>query len=325
MSLATKYRPKGFSEVAGQDNVVETLVTEVTSGNVKQAYLFVGRSGGGKTTVARILANAVNSFVIELDAASNGSVESIRNLLTAVKTRPIGHEYTVVILDEAHSISQAAAQSLLLTLEQPPKHLIFILCTTEVDKIPQPIYNRCEVFEFVNISVEQIKNKLQYICIEEQFEYSVEALLTIAKLADGSMRQAITYLEKCSSSIIGVGNVKQILLADSYDNYLNLIYAVFDEKHEVVAQLVQNVNNIDKYVAGLFSFILDIDIYMATKNSKLIDTPEVYIEDFNNFSKGEVIQIKKLRNILLDLQFKGRNNPILKQLLIATLYKFMED
>lgn len=325
MSLATKYRPEGFTEIYGQENVVNTLVTELKNNTIKQAYLFVGKTGNGKTSTARVLAKKLDSFIIELDAASNGSVECIKELLNTVKTRPIGYDHIVVILDEIQSISYSAFSVLLKILEHPPKHLIFILCTTEVNKIPQPIYNRCEVLDFTNISVEAIYKRLVYICTEEHMDYTGEAISMIAKLADGSMRQAITYLEQCSSSLIGVGNVKQILLADSYDNYLNLIYAVFDEKYDTVAQLIQNVNNIDKYITGLFSFVLDINIYILTKNTKLIGTPECYAEDFDNFSKREIIQIKQLRDILLKLQFEGRNNPILKQLLIATLYKFMEE
>lgn len=324
MSLATKYRPTKFKEVIGQDYTIGVLEAEVISHEVKHAYLFVGKSGCGKSSVSRILANSVDSFTIELDAASNGSVESIRTLLNTVKTKPLDHKYTVVILDESQALSQAAVQTLLKTLELPPKHLIFILCTTEVDKIPQPIYNRCEVFEFVFIPTESIVDRLRYICIKEHFDYSPEALEMIARLADGSMRQAITYLERCSTKSITIETVKEILLADSYDNYLNLIYATLDKEYDKVAQLIQNVNNIDKYLTGLFSFVLDINIYLLTKSEKLISTPVCYTDDFNRLTKKEFSQIKQLRNILLYVQFEGRNNPILKQILIAELYKFME-
>lgn len=325
MSLATKYRPADFNEVVGQDNVIKTLIAEVLDHNVKQAYLFVGKTGSGKTTTARILAHKIDSHIIEIDAASNNSVESIRTLLDSVKTRPLTHDYTVVILDECHTLSQVAVQTLLKTLEQPPKHLVFILCTTEVDKVPQTIYNRCEVFEFVNVPIEKIQERLRYICSKEHFEYKAEAVNMIAKLSDGSVRQAISYLEQCSSLPITVETVKQVLLADSYDNYLNLVYAILDKEYDTIVQLVQNVNNIDKYVTGLFSFVLDISIYLSTKNTKLINVPDVYTEDFDKLTNKDVVKINKLRNILLDLQFEGRDNPILKQLLIACLYKFMEE
>ena len=220
MSLATKYRPKDFNEVVGQDIVVNTIKKELENNNIKQSYLFVGKSGCGKSTTARIIASKANGEITEVDAASNNSAESIKQLLDSVKTRPLFYKQHVVILDEIQCLSQQAIQKLLLTLEQPPKHLIFILCTTEVDKIPQTIYNRCEVFEFVNVPADKIIQRLMYICDKENFVYNEEALKMIARLADGSMRQAISYLEQCSSSDITIDTVKQILLADSYDNYL---------------------------------------------------------------------------------------------------------
>lgn len=324
MSLATKYRPKDFDEVVGQDIVVNTIKKELKNNNIKQSYLFVGKSGCGKSSLSRIVALKTNGETTEVDAASNNSAEAIKTLLDSVKTRPLLYEYHVVRLDEIQCLSVQAIQKLLLTLEQPPKHLIFILCTTEVDKIPQTIYNRCEVFEFVSIPVDKIKQRLMYICDKENFVYNEEALKMIARLADGSMRQAISYLEQCSSSDITIDTVKQILLADSYDNYLNLVYAILDKEKDKVVRLVKGANNIDKYIMGLFSFILDISIYSSTNDINLISVPEIYAEDFSKLDKKDIKEINKLRNILLDLQFEGKGSPILKQMLIATLYKFIE-
>lgn len=323
MSLATKYRPTDFKDLVGQEKVTTILINELKTHTTKQAYLFVGGSGEGKTSSARILANALDSNIIEIDVASNNSAEAMRILVDSVRTRPISYKYTVVILDEFHTISQQASQVLLKIIEQPPKHLIFILCTTEGNKVPQTIYNRCEIFEFVSIGVKQIQQRLKYICEQEQFEFEEQALFIIANMSDGSMRQAISYLEQCSTVPITIESVKKILCADTYDNYLNLVYAVLDGDYETVVRLIKNVYDINKYVAGLFSFVLDISIYNKTKNVKLISIPSIYSEDFDKFTTEEQFGIEKLCEMLLDLQFEGRDNPLLKQLLVASLYRLM--
>lgn len=323
MSLATKYRPTTFDDVVGQEKVTTILTKEIQSKTTKQAYLFVGKTGSGKSTSSRILANTLDSEILEIDAASNNSAEAMRTLLESVKTRPLTHKYIVVILDECHVLGQIAVQTLLKTIEETPKHLIFILCTTEGNKIPQTIYNRCEVFEFVSVPIDKIEQRLEYICKQEQFTYEKEALSIIANMADGSMRQAISYLEQCSTMPITTQTVKQVLCADTYDNYLNLIYAILDDDYEAVVKLIKNVYDIDKYVAGLFSFVLDMNIYFKTKNVKLLSIPSVYAEDFDEFTQGERYDIENLCEMLLDLQFEGRDNPLLKQLLIASLYRTM--
>ena len=144
MDLANKYRPQKLDDVVGQSAITKVLKNELKNNKLRQQYLFVGNTGSGKTTTARILAKAVNGQVFEIDAASHSGVEDIRALIETITIRPMGVDHTVVILDEVHGLSNKAVQTLLLTLEKPPKHVIFILCTTEADKVPDTIKNRCE-------------------------------------------------------------------------------------------------------------------------------------------------------------------------------------
>lgn len=317
MSLATKYRPTTFEEVIGQETIVDSL----KNSDIKQSYLFVGKTGCGKSSCARILAKTINAHVIEIDTASTNSAESMRNLIDSVKQKPITNDYIVVILDEVHCISQQASQVLLLTLEQPPKHLIFILCTTEVDKIPKTIYNRCTVYEFTPISGDKIKERLEEICKQENLKYEDNALWVIAHRADGSMRQAISYLEQCSYKDITADNVKSILVADSFDTYLNLFYAIVDNNIKDIVTIVNRVSNIDKFTEQFFCFILDMSIYIKTNNMELTDIPYIYKTDFDDFNAMDKQFAEILKDELLKLQYEGRNSPILKNLLIAVLMK----
>ena len=258
MSLATKYRPLDFTDVVGQEVVTETLQAELEQNKVKHAYIFMGKTGAGKTTISRILANKLDSHIIEIDVASNNSAEAMRNLIQDVKNKPILHKYTVVILDEAHSASNQAMQALLKVLEQPPKHLIFILCTTEGNKLPTTIYNRCEVFEFTPVSEELIQKRLRQVCELEHIEATETALSVIATLADGSVRQAIANLEQCTSAPkVTTQVVRQYLLADSYDGYLNTLYYVLDKQLDLLMEKINQISNVEKFVNDLiFLFIV---------------------------------------------------------------------
>ena len=324
MNLANKYRPSTFKDIVEQSNTKSILMKEIAENNIKPAYMFVGHTGVSKTTTSRVFANSINSNIIELDAASNNSAEKVRDLLESVKQRPIANDYTVVIVDEPQNFSKQAWDSMLLTIESPPPFLIFIFCTTDLDKIPQTIYNRCEVFEFLPISIDGIIGRLKYICEQEGFKYESPALDIIAKLANGSMRQAITYLEQCSTKDITIETVKDTLLADSYDTYMNLVYSICDKDYEAVSKIISKISNQDKFVSEFFTFILSANVYMFTKDMNLTTIPHVYKEDFDNFNDNDINTVIALRKKLLTLQYEGRNNPILKELLQATLFDIME-
>jgi|TARA_B110000263_G_scaffold225798_1_gene217016 DNA polymerase-3 subunit gamma/tau len=205
---ARKYRPTNFNDVVGQNHVTTTLNNAIKNNKVAQSLLFCGPRGVGKTTCARILANNINKFnndnplnnsnnlnIYELDAASNNSVEDIRNLIDQVRYAPQSGKYKVYIIDEVHMLSNAAFNAFLKTLEEPPSYAIFILATTEKNKVIPTILSRCQIYDFKRIEIEDIKNKLKEILNNESIEFEDEALHIIAQKADGAMRDALSTLD----------------------------------------------------------------------------------------------------------------------------------
>lgn len=204
MNLATKYRPKKFNDIVCQDNVKIVLQNQIDTNEFKQAYLFCGSAGTGKTTSARIFANEINKGegrIVEIDGASNNGVDNIRNLIDNCKMKSLDGTYKVFIIDEVHMLSIGAFNALLKILEEPPKGTIFILCTTDPQKIPATILSRVQRFDFKRIPTQRIMNRLTYIIEKEnqtrteQIEYTDEALQYMAQLAEGGMRDAITKLD----------------------------------------------------------------------------------------------------------------------------------
>ncbi len=223
-ALYRKYRPQTFSDVVGQEHITKTLQNELYEGKTVHAYLFTGTRGTGKTTCAKILANAVNCLnnqngdpclecdacraalngentdIVEIDAASNNGVDSIRELREIISFAPASSKYRVYIIDEVHMLSPGAFNALLKTLEEPPKHVIFILATTEVHKLPATILSRCQRFDFRRIDNEKICQRLQYVAENEGFTLTDDAATLIAAAADGGMRDALSILDLCASS-----------------------------------------------------------------------------------------------------------------------------
>ncbi len=223
-ALYRKYRPQTFSDVVGQEHITKTLKNELAEGKIVHAYLFTGTRGTGKTTCAKILANAVNclnsqngdpcleceackSFlsgentdIVEIDAASNNGVDNIRELREIISFAPANSKYRVYIIDEVHMLSIGAFNALLKTLEEPPEHVIFILATTEVHKLPATILSRCQRFDFRRIDNEKICERLQFVAKNEGLTLTDDAATLIAAAADGGMRDALSILDLCASS-----------------------------------------------------------------------------------------------------------------------------
>lgn len=200
--LYRKYRPAKFSDVVGQDHVVKVLESESISGEISHAYLFAGTRGTGKTSVARIFANSIGTSkndIYEIDAASNTSVDDIRSLNESVFTLPFESKYKVYILDEVHMLSKSASNALLKTLEEPPKHVVFILATTETHKIPETILSRCEVYTFKKPSQEVLKKHVTSVCKKEGSTIEDSSAELIALLGDGSFRDTLGILQKILS------------------------------------------------------------------------------------------------------------------------------
>lgn len=227
-ALYRKFRPTTFDEVKGQDHIVTTLKNQLKAGRIGHAYLFCGTRGTGKTTVAKILARAVNcespredgspcnecetcreilngtsGNVIEIDAASNNGVDNIREIREEVQYRPTRGRYKVYIIDEVHMLSTGAFNALLKTLEEPPEYVIFILATTEVNKIPVTILSRCQRYNFHRITIDTIASRLQELLQKEGVEAEEKAIRYVAKAADGSMRDALSLLDQCIAFYLG--------------------------------------------------------------------------------------------------------------------------
>ncbi len=226
-ALYRKFRPGGFEDVKGQDHISKTLQNQLMADRIGHAYLFCGTRGTGKTSVAKIFAKAVNCLhpvngspcgecemckaiaagtsmnVIEIDAASNNGVDNIREIREEVAYRPTEGKYKVYIIDEVHMLSIGAFNALLKTLEEPPEYVIFILATTEVHKIPITILSRCQRYDFKRISIDTITDRLADLMVQEQIEVEDKALRYIAKVADGSMRDALSLLDQCIAFYLG--------------------------------------------------------------------------------------------------------------------------
>ncbi|MEE1053807.1 MAG: DNA polymerase III subunit gamma/tau, partial [Acutalibacteraceae bacterium] len=223
-ALYRKYRPTKFSDVVGQDHITKTLKNELDSGKIVHAYLFTGTRGTGKTTCAKILAKAINCLnskggdpcgeceicrmiandeitdIVEMDAASNNGVDDIRELREQVNFAPATAKYRVYIIDEVHMLSGAAFNALLKTLEEPPEHVVFILATTEVHKLPATILSRCQRFDFRRIDSAEIVGRLKYVAENEGLNLTDDAATLIASAADGGMRDALSILDLCAST-----------------------------------------------------------------------------------------------------------------------------
>ncbi|MSU44598.1 DNA polymerase III subunit gamma/tau, partial [Candidatus Nomurabacteria bacterium] len=213
LALYRKYRPKTFEEVLGQDHIVKVLESSVETNKVSHAYLFVGTRGTGKTSVARIFANEIGVSIndlYEIDAASNRGIEDIKELRDGARVLPFDSKYKVYIIDEVHMLSKDAWGALLKTLEEPPKHVIFILATTELQKVPETIISRCQVFTFKKASESVCKKMLIDVTKAEGFELDASSAELLAILADGSFRDALGELQK----VLNFSKSKKIKIED---------------------------------------------------------------------------------------------------------------
>ena len=297
MALYRKFRPNNFTEVKGQDHIVTTLKNQIKSGRIGHAYLFTGTRGTGKTSVAKLLAKTVNCEnpnegnpcnecsmckgimsatsmnVIEIDAASNNGVENVREIVEEVRYSPTEGKYKVYIIDEVHMLSTGAFNALLKTIEEPPSYVIFILATTEVHKIPVTILSRCQRYDFKRITIDIIADRLRELMDEEKLDVEDKAIRYIARMADGSLRDALSLLDQCISFYLD-----QTL---TYDNVLDVLGTV-DTK--VFSQLLEAVSNqdvlrciriLDEVETGgreLSQFVIDFIWYL--RNLLLVKTTE---------------------------------------------------
>lgn len=286
-NLATKYRPTAFNDVVGQSNIIHILSNQLTTGTTKNAYLFVGSQGTGKTTCARIFANEVNhgqGNPIEMDAASNSGVDDVRNIIQQAQTKSLDSEYKVFIIDECHSISNTGWQAFLKLIEEPPAKSIFIFCTTNPEKIPKTILSRVQRFDFQRISQKDIVERLCYVLYHENIrdDVDINAVEYIAKIADGGMRDALTLLDKCLSydSFLSLENVIQALGIADYDILFELYDAIHTNKQDTILNIIEKFHadgkDLKAFVRMFLEFVFDIEKYRITGSYDYVSIPSLY-------------------------------------------------
>ena len=330
---ARKYRPTKFEEVVGQEHVTTTLKNAIKNNKVAQSLLFCGPRGVGKTTCARILANEINEFTIEnpiessnslniyeLDAASNNSVDDIRNLIDQVRYAPQSGKYKVYIIDEVHMLSNAAFNAFLKTLEEPPSYAIFILATTEKNKVIPTILSRCQIYDFNRIEINDIKNKLIEILTTENIDFEESALHLISKKADGAMRDALSTLDLIKTfsktSKITVEDVTKNLNIIDNELFFKMTDYFFnsDESNTLLLhnEIIQRGFESINLLSGLSNHFRNL---LLSKNDDLIKIMEVSDDDKLKFKNhSETINtnfIKKGLEILnsFEINYKLSSNP----------------
>lgn len=324
MALYRKWRPDEFQEVKGQEHIVTTLKNQIKHDRIGHAYLFCGTRGTGKTTIAKLMAKAVNCEnpidgspcnecpscksiaagtsmnVIEIDAASNNGVDNIRQINSAVQYSPQSGKYLVYIIDEVHMLSIGAFNALLKTLEEPPAYVIFILATTESHKIPITILSRCQRYDFRRISIETISSRLAELLERENVPATKEALAYVAKAADGSMRDALSILDQCIAFNLGeeltYDKVLETIGAVDIEVYIKLLAAVRDKDASVAVDIVdkavwqgkdltQLINEFTGFIRNVLMLKLDPDMSVDITS----DNIDRIVEMGESFSEGMLI------------------------------------
>lgn len=293
MSLATKYRPKEFFDVHGQDVCTITLENQIKNKDYAHVLLFTGNAGCGKTTCARIFANKINGEIIELDCAFHNGVADIKEIVDNARTKSILYDYKVIILDECHTLSSAAWSSLLTVLEEDIPHVIFVLCTTDAQKIPNTIISRAQRLNFVPIPNKEIFIRLKEIVNIEHINIEDDALKYVVRSAKGSLRQALTNLENCVrygkfdiESVCKVVGLVQI-------EECNKLYTAFD-KHDIIV-IIETINKLYNSGYELHLFVRQFLDYCITKsNMDLVERLLVILQDIRYDESPKNIIIARL-------------------------------
>lgn len=336
ISLYRKYRPKTFSDVVGQEVVVKILKNSILNNKISHAYIFSGPRGTGKTSIAKIFSKAVNCLnttdgdlcnncenclqnideeidIIEIDAASNNGVDEIREIRNNVKLMPAHLKYKVYIIDEVHMLSTSAFNALLKTLEEPPKHVIFILATTEFNKIPATVISRCQKFDFKKITNKQIEDRLKYILEQEKKSLNGEVISLIAKLSDGGLRDAINMLDQVISlekENVTVDDVYNLIGDISEKNIIILLENIVSEN------IKETLKNINEYYEEGKNFINICErLQLLIRNIIIFNNTDNYFDKeyekkLLDFSHIELEYCEKMSDELFNLinELKRTNN-----------------
>ena len=360
-ALYRAYRPQTFKDVVGQEHIIRTLKNQIENGNVGHAYLFCGTRGTGKTSTAKIFARAVNCIdsvneepcnecevckdilndnimdVIEIDAASNNSVDDVREIRENVKYTPAKCKYKVYIIDEVHMLSQGAFNALLKTLEEPPSYVIFILATTEPHKIPATILSRCQRFDFKRVTVQDMSSRMKEICEDVNIDVDERALNLIARNSQGALRDALSILDQCMSfsddkieykdvvDLLGTVNIEQLFEMAEY-----VIKEDTKKCLEILNEFVIWGKDIKNLIDDLIDHFRNLMICkVSTELDEIISLPEETIEQLKaQSSLIETNDIIRILNILSETQdnIKSSSNPrVLAEVSIMKLSQPMFD
>lgn len=356
LALYREYRPKNFDEVIGQDHIVTTLKNQILTQSLSHAYLFCGTRGTGKTSTAKIFAKAINCLnsvngspclecevckqlnsnsnldILEIDAASNNRVDEIRELRDKIKYPPVVGKYKVYIIDEVHMLTDSAYNALLKTLEEPPKHAIFILCTTEVHKLPKTILSRCMRFDFKLVSNQDLVNLLAKIFKEKQINFEQEALNLIASRGEGSVRDTLSVADLCvaySNKNVTYENCLKALGASNLDSLIKLCDAIANNNGEDLLvelnDLALSGKNFTILNKEILSHLKTLLVVKTVNNSqKFLMMPDDYYSKIKNqadkFSQEDLLNImSKLSNIETQLKFSIDAKTMLEITLLSLL------
>ena len=351
LALYRKYRPCDFSDLVGQSEVASIIKNEILNDKISHAYLFSGPRGTGKTSTAKIIAKMINcqsltkdgvpcgkcvsclnfdssSDVVEIDAASNNGVDEIRDLRDKVNLVPTFGKYKVYIIDEVHMLTTQAFNALLKTIEEPPAHVVFILATTEFYKIPATIVSRCQKFQFLKFSIDDIVARLSDIASKESILVSKDALYEIARLSDGGMRDAINMLDQLSSfkdENLGIDDVYQLNGVISYTDFSDLLSLL--KKRDVTSivnfleKIDQSGKSMDRFIGDFIYFIKDILVFKTTSgylNTNIVEKDEILRSASDFFS---IEQLYSFIISLNDLSVRVKNSSFPMILIVSEFIK----
>lgn len=344
--IARRWRPQQFDEIIAQEHVSKTLSNAIANNRIAHAYIFTGPRGIGKTTTARILAKALNCEkgptptpcnecpaclaitqgnsldVLEIDGASNRGIDEIRNLRENIRFTPTTGKYRIYIIDEVHMLTKEAFNALLKTLEEPPSHALFIFATTEIHKVPSTILSRCQRFDFKRIPIKTIMAHLKHICDSDKIKVEEDALLQIAKKADGSMRDSQSILDQIisfSGETIKFENVAQALGVIHQDLYFKFSDLILEKNlKEIILQAQEIFNSgydLTEFLLGLEEHFRNILITVSTGSTELIEISENYLKRYAEvapkFNENDLIAILKIISDTM-LSVKTSQQPQLK-------------
>lgn len=338
-SLAVKYRPKTFDDIVSQEYIKIILLKQIEKNNISNSYLFSGPSGTGKTTLSKVFASLINKgkgSPIEIDAASHNSVDNIREIIEDANLRSIDSEYKIFILDEAHAITTQGWQAFLKTLEEPPEKTIFIFCTTNPEKIPATIQNRVMRFNLTKIPTPLIKDRLLDICKKENIIDNEDCCDYIAKLSNGGMRDAISYLEKVSefSRNLKIENIVNILGSYNTKELLSLTNYIIDSNQAETIKLLDSIENEGKslklFVDEYLKCVLNLTNYCMFHDISLTTFPTYLEEDIKytiSFDKNKEafnLIVENLLDLKFQIKYDNNYNIVVKAYFVKILKEVRE-